>query len=129
MARPTFCSRAALALTGVLLLGAGAGAGFSKPQKSAGGSPLVDALSRLNPTQRAEYIQGLRGIEESRSSERLQQLDQAQSCLAQAGSPTAVKGCWQSFASGSQASRAEQAQQQQALAQRLGLPVGGKKKK
>lgn len=129
MARPTLCSRAALALAGVLLLGAGAGAGFSKPQKSAGGSPLVDALSRLNPTQRAEYIQGLRGIEESRSSERLQQLDQAQACLAQAGSPTAVKGCWQSFASGSQKSRAEQAQQQQALAQRLGLPVGGKKKK
>ena len=128
MARPTLCSRAALALAGVLLLGAGAGPGFSKPQKGAAGSPLVDALSRLNPTQRAEYIQGLRGIEESRSSERLQQLDQAQTCLAQAASPTAVKSCWQSFTSAAQKSRAEQAQQQQALAQRLGLPVGGKKK-
>jgi hypothetical protein len=131
MAHPTLRSRLALALAGALLLGAGAGAGFSKPQKSAGGSPMVDALTRLTPAQRSEYLQGLRSIEDSRSAERLQQIDQAQACLAQAGSPAAVKGCWQSFASGSQKSRAEQAQQQQALAQRFGLPMpaGGKKKK
>ena len=129
MAHPSLHSRLALALAGALLLGAGAGAGFGKPQKSAGGSPLVDALARLTPAQRSEYLQGLRGIEDSRSAERLQQIDQAQTCLAQAGSPTAVKGCWQSFTSGSQKSRAEQAQQQQALAQRFGLPLpsGGKK--
>jgi len=88
----------------------------------------VDALSRLSPAQRSEYIQGLRGIEQSRSTERLQQLDQAQTCLAQAANPTVVKSCWQSFASASQKSRAEQAQQQQALVERLGLPAGGKKK-
>ena len=126
MAQRLLRSRAALALTGVLLLGAGSG--FSKPQKAGGGSPMVDALSRLTPAQRSEYIQGLRSIEQSRSSERLQQLDQAQTCLGQAATPTAVKSCWQSFASASQKSRAEQAQQQQALAERLGLPTGGKKK-
>ena len=126
MAQRLFRSRAALALAGVLLLGAGSG--FSKPQKAGGGSPMVDALSRLTPAQRSEYIQGLRSIEQARSSERLQHLDQAQSCLSQAANPTAVKSCWQSFASASQKSRAEQAQQQQALAERLGLPAGGKKK-
>ena len=126
MAHRLLRSRAALALAGVLLLGAGSG--FSKPQKAGGGSPLVDALSRLTPAQRSEYVQGLRSIEQSRSSERLQQLDQAQSCLAQAANPTAVKSCWQNFASASQKSRAEQAQQQQALAERLGLPAAGKKK-
>jgi hypothetical protein len=119
-------SRLALALSGALLLGAGSA--FSKPPKAGGASPMLDALSRLTPAQRSEYIQGLRSIEQSRSSERLQQLDQAQSCLGQAANPTAVKSCWQSFASASQKSRAEQAQQQQALAERLGLPAGGKKK-
>ena len=89
----------------------------------------MDALSRLSPTQRMDYIQGLRGIEEARSSERLQHLDQAQACLAKASNPTAVKGCWQGFTSASQKSRAEQVQQQQALAQRLGLPAGDRKKK
>ncbi len=126
MAQRLLRSRAALALAGVLLLGAGSG--FSKPQKAGGGSPMVDALSRLTPAQRSEYIQGLRSIEQARSSERLQQLDQAQTCLGQAANPTAVKSCWQSFASASQKSRAEQAQQQQALVERLGLPAGGKKK-
>jgi len=126
MAQRLLRSRAALALAGVLLLGAGSG--FSKPQKAGGGSPMVDALSRLTPAQRSEYIQGLRSIEQSRSSERLQQLDQAQTCLGKAANPTAVKSCWQSFASASQKSRAEQAQQQQALVERLGLPAGGKKK-
>ena len=113
-------------IVGVLLLGAGAG--FSKPQKAAGGGAQVDALSRLTLAQRSEYIQGLRSIEQSRSSERLQQLDQAQTCLAQAANPTAVKSCWQNFVSASQKSRAEQAQQWQALAERLGLPAAGKKK-
>lgn len=127
MAHPAPCSRLALALAGALLLGAGAGPSFGKPQKAAAGSPLVDALTRLNPTQRSEYLQGLRSIEDSRSAERLQQIDQAQACLAQAGSPTALKSCWQSFTSSSQKSRSEQAQQSQALAQRLGLPAGGKK--
>ena len=126
MAQRLLRSRAALALAGVLLLGAGSG--FSKPQKAGGASPLVDALSRLTPAQRSEYIQGLRSIEQSRSSERLQQLDQAQTCLGPAANPTAVKSCWQAFASASQKSRAEQAQQQQALAERLGLPAVGKKK-
>ncbi len=128
MAHRLLRSRLALALSGALLLSAGSA--FSKPPKAGAGnlSPMVDALSRLSPAQRSEYIQGLRGIEQSRSSERLQQLDQAQTCLGKAANPTAVKSCWQSFASGSQKTRAEQAQQQQALAERLGLPVGAKKK-
>ena len=128
MAHRLLRSRLALALSGALLLSAGSA--FSKPPKAGSGnlSPMVDALSRLAPAQRSEYIQGLRGIEQSRSSERLQQLDQAQTCLGQAANPTAVKSCWQSFTSASQKSRAEQAQQQQALAERLGLPAGGKKK-
>jgi hypothetical protein len=126
MAHRLLRSRVALALSGALLLGAGSA--FSKPPKAGAGSPMVDALSRLTPAQRSDYIQGLRGIEQSRSSERLQQLDQAQTCLGQAANPTAVKSCWQTFASASQKSRAEQAQQQQALAERLGLPAAGKKK-
>ena len=127
MAHRMLRSRAALALAGVLLLGAGSS--LSKPQKADASSPLMDALSRLSPTQRMDYIQGLRGIEEASSSERLQHLDQAQACLAKASNPTAVKGCWQGFTSASQKSRAEQVQQQQALAQRLGLPAGDRKKK
>ncbi len=126
MAQRLLRSRAALALAGVLLLGAGAG--FSKPQKAAGGGAQVDALSRLTTAQRSEYIQGLRSIEQSRSSERLQHLDQVQTCLGQASTPTAVKSCWQTFVSASQKSRAEQAQQWQALSERLGLPAAGKKK-
>ena len=66
MAHRMLRSRAALALAGVLLLGAGSS--LSKPQKADASSPLMDALSRLSPTQRMDYIQGLRGIEEARSS-------------------------------------------------------------
>lgn len=126
MALSILRSRAALALAGVLLLSAGSG--FSKPQKAAAGSPVVDALSRLTPAQRTEYLQGLRSMETSRSAERLQQLDQVQSCLSSAGSPTAVSACWKSLMAEAQKSRTAQAQQQQALAQRFGLPEGGKKK-
>ena len=126
MAPSLLCSRASLSLAGVLLLSAGSG--FSKPQKGVVGGPVVDALSRLTPAQRSEYLQGLRSLEESRSTERLQQLDQAQSCLGKAGSPAAVSACWKSLMTDSQKSRAAQAQQHQALAQRFGLPEGGKKK-
>ena len=126
MAPSILRSRAVLALAGVLVLSAGSG--FSKPQKGGVGGPVVDALSRLTPAQRTEYLQGLRSMEETRSAERLQQLDQAQSCLTKAGSPTAVSACWKSLMAESQKSRAAQAQQHQALAQRFGLPEGGKKK-
>jgi len=126
MAHHILRSRAALALAGVLLLGAGSG--FSKPQKTGAGASVVDALSRLTPAQRSEYIQGLRSIEQSRSTERLQQLDQAQTCLGKAANPAAVKSCWQTFNSAGQKSRSEQAQQHQALAERLGLPAADKKK-
>ena len=119
-------SRAALALAGVLLLSAGSG--FSQPQKGTAGGPMVDALSRLTPAQRTDYLQGLRSMEESRSAERLKQLEQAQGCLGKAASPAAVSTCWKTFMTESQKSRTEQAQQQQALAQRFGLPEGGKKK-
>ena len=127
MAPSLLRSRAALALAGVLLLSAGSG--FSKPQKGVVGGPVVDALSRLTPAQRTEYLQGLRSLEESRSTERIQQLDQAQNCLSKAGSPAAVSACWKSLMADSQKSREAQAQQHQALAQRFGLPEGGRKKK
>lgn len=129
MAHSILRSRASLVLAGVLLLGTGAGAAFSKPQKEASVGPMVDALSRLTPAQRTEYIQGQRSIEVTRSAERLQQLDQVQTCLTKAASPTAVPACWKSFSAAAQKLRTEQAQQQQALAQRFGLPAGGKKKK
>jgi hypothetical protein len=124
-------SRAAIALAGVLLLGGGSG--LSKPQKepqkepSAGG--LVEALSALSPAQRSEYLQGQRSIEETRSSERLQQLTQVQSCLSRQSAPAAQKTCWQSYTTALQKSRAQQAQQQQELAKRFGLPEPAKKKK
>lgn len=120
-------SRAAIALAGVLLLGGGSG--LSKPQKEPSAGGLVEALSALSPAQRSEYLQGQRSIEETRSSERLQQLTQVQSCLSRQSAPAAQKTCWQSYTTALQKSRAQQAQQQQELAKRFGLPEPAKKKK
>jgi hypothetical protein len=120
-------SRAAIALAGVLLLGGGSG--LSKPQKEPAAGGLVEALSALSPAQRSEYLQGQRSIEETRSSERLQQLTQVQSCLSRQSAPAAQKTCWQSYTTALQKSRAQQAQQQQELAKRFGLPEPAKKKK
>ena len=129
MPRPTPFTRAGLALAGALLLGSGSGWSQSTPASPpAKAQLLLEALARLTPAQRSEYIQGLRSIEQSRSTERLQQLDQAQTCLGKAANPAAVKSCWQTFNSAGQKSRSEQAQQQQALAERLGLPASDKKK-
>jgi ribosome-binding protein aMBF1 (putative translation factor) len=89
----------------------------------------VDALSALSPAQRSEYLQGQRSIEETRSSERLQQLTQVQSCLSRQSAPAAQKTCWKTYATALQKSRAQQAQQQQELAKRFGLPEPAKKKK
>ena len=132
MARPTHLSRAGLALAGALLLGSGSG--WSQPNPA--GRPvkaqaMVDALARLTPAQRSDYIQALRSLEENRSKQRLAQLDQAQRCLSQAGAAPAIKSCWQAMGQANQQMRGLQMQQQQALAQRFGLPVpkgqGGKR--
>ena len=85
--------------------------------------PLLEALSRLSPSQRRDYLQALRTLEDSRSRARLTQLDQTQRCLAQAGAVTAVRSCWQSLARAQKQQRRQQMQQQQALIQRFGLPM------
>lgn len=84
---------------------------------------LLEALSRLSPSQRRDYLQALRTLEDSRSRARLTQLDQTQRCLAQAGAVTAVRSCWQSLARAQKQQRRQQMQQQQALIQRFGLPM------
>ena len=84
---------------------------------------MIEALSRLTPAQRSAYMQAQRSLEESRSRERLAQLDAADRCLAQASGVPGVKSCWQTLAQGNQQLRAQQMQQQQALAQRFSLPV------
>ena len=131
MARPTHLSRAGLALAGALLLGSGSG--WSQPNpagRSAKAQPMIDALARLTPAQRSEYIQSQRTLEENRSKQRLAQLDQAQRCLAQASTAPAIKSCMQALNQAGQQLRSQQMQQQQALAQRFGLPApkgqGGK---
>ena len=92
---------------------------------------MIDALARLTPAQRSEFIQAQRALEETRSRQRLAQLDQAQRCLAQASAAPAIKSCMQALHQASQQLRTQQMQQQQALAQRFGLPVprgqGGKR--
>jgi hypothetical protein len=111
-------------LAGVLLLGSGTGWSQPNPQgRPAKGQPMIEALSRLTPAQRSAYMQAQRSLEESRSRERLAQLDAADRCLAQASGVPAVKSCWQTLALGNQQLRAQQMQQQQALAQRFSLPV------
>ena len=134
MARSIHLSRAALALSGVLLLGSGSGWSQPTPQgRHANGQPMVEALTRLTPAQRVDYIQEQRSLEENRSRQRLVQLDEAKRCLSQANGAAAVKTCWQALAQGNQQLRSQQMQQQQALAQRFGLPVpregGGKKQR
>ena len=132
MARPTHLSRAGLALAGALLLGSGSG--WSQPNpagRPAKAQPMIDALTRLTPAQRTEYLQAQRTLEDNRSRQRLAQLDQVQSCLAQASAEPAIRSCWQGMAHANQQLRAQQMQQQQALAQRFGLPApkgqGGKR--
>ena len=132
MARPTHLSRAGLALAGALLLGSGSG--WSQPNpagRPAKAQPMIDALARLTPAQRSEFIQAQRALEEIRSKQRLAQLDQAQRCLAQASAAPAIKSCMQALHQASQQLRTQQMQQQQALSQRFGLPLprgqGGKR--
>ena len=131
MLRPTYLSRAGLALAGALLLGSGSG--WSQPNPAGHppkAQPMIEALTRLTPAQRSEWIQGQRTLEENRNKQRLAQLDQVQRCLVQAGSAPAVKSCMQVFNQAVQQLRSQQMQQQQALAQRFGLPApkgqGGK---
>ena len=124
MARPTHLSRAGLALAGALLLGSGSG--WSQPSpvgRPAKAQSTIDALTRLTPSQRSEYLQAQRTLEENRSKQRLAQLDQAQTCLAQASDEQTVRSCWQVMARANQQLRAKQMQQQEALAQHLALPL------
>jgi hypothetical protein len=132
MPRPTPFTRAGLALAGALLLGSGSGWSQSTPASPpAKAQLLLEALARLTPAQRSEYIQAQRSLEQTRSRERLAQLDQAQRCLVQASAAPAIRSCMQALNQAGQQSRAQQMEQQQAIAQRFGLPApkgpGGKR--
>lgn len=126
MSHSSRCSRIAPALAGALLLAAGSAWGQGPTQGHGGhqghGQALTEALARLTPAQRVEYVQALRALEESRSRQRLLQLDAAQRCLAAADAAPAIRSCWQAFAQSNQQQRVQQMQQLQALAQRFGLP-------
>jgi len=125
MALPLPLSRFSLALAGVLLLGSGSGwsQATSADQRGLQGQPMLEALMRLTPAQRSDYLQALRALEENRSRERAAQLDQAQRCLAPVTAEPAVRNCWQVLARAQQQLRRQQMQQQQALSQRFGLPA------
>jgi hypothetical protein len=127
MTRSTDLGRAGLALAGALLLGSGSGWSQSTPTGRADGPAkaqgMLDALARLTPAQRSAYIQELRRLEEIRNRQQLLQLDQVQRCLAQASTAPTIRSCWQAMAQGRHQWRSQQMQQQQALAQRFGLPA------
>lgn len=121
---PNHLSRAGVALAGALLLGSGSGWSQSTPtSRPAKAQLLPEALVRLTPAQRREYIEGQRSLEENRSRQRLAQLDQAQRCLAQASTAPAIGSCMQALSQAGRRLRVQQMQQQQALAQRYGLPL------
>lgn len=117
-------SRLALAVAALVLLGAGSG--WSQQHKGERASQRLEALVKLAPPQRAQYLQGQRALEETRHRDRLEQLDRAQSCLAAAATAPALKACWQALLTTAQTQRQSQLQEQRALDQRLGLPAGQK---
>jgi hypothetical protein len=124
MSRPKLLSRAGFALAGALLLGSGSGWSQSIPSsRPAKGQLLLDALVRLTPTQRSAYIQAQRTLEVNRSRQRLDQLAQAQRCLAQASMAPAITRCMEALSQSGRQLRVQQMQQQQALAKRYGLPL------
>lgn len=127
MACPTPVSRVALALAGALLLGSGSGwtqpspvGGEGRPARA---QPVLDALVRLTPAQRREYVQAQRTLEENRSRQRLAQLDALQRCLVPASTPPAIRRCMQAMNQAAQQLRAQRMEQQQAIAQRFGIPL------
>ena len=78
---------------GALLLLAGSQAGDAVA--AAGGRQLqqAEALSRLSGREREQYFAARRELEQRRSSQRLEQLQQAERCVVQARSVAAVERC------------------------------------
>lgn len=127
MAGVSLRARCGLALCAVLLMAAGAQPGHSQAKRLeprvGRGTPVIAALSRLNPVESRQYLKAQQAFERENSSQRLAQLDQTQRCLAQAGDPAAVQRCWRELFSGSQQLRHRVKEQQGQLAQRFGLPL------
>lgn len=125
MARPTIRSRALLALIAALLLGSGTGwtQTQTSPQRADErlGDSLLAALVRLSPSQRRDYLQAARRLEESRSRTRLAELNQLERCLAETGD-AAVRSCWRTLREQRQRMHRLQRQEELSLAQRFGLP-------
>ena len=83
---------------------------------------MMEALARLTPAQRGDYIKAQRSLEDKRSKQRLVQLDEAQRCLTQASTARSIRSCMQALNQSGRKLREEQLQQQQLIAQRFGLP-------
>ena len=124
MASVSLRSRCALAVAGVLLLGAGAGRSQVQRLEPHEGrsAQLISALSRLAPAERSQYLQAQQGFERQRSAQRLAQLDQAQRCLARAADEPSLQRCWRALLSDGHQLRRQEKEQQSQLAQRFGLP-------
>jgi hypothetical protein len=79
----------------------------------------ADALTKLSPQQRRDYVRAQRDLEQRFHSQRLTLLDQSGTCLEQARGLLAVEGCLERLQSGRmQLRREEMTQLQQLLPRR-----------
>jgi hypothetical protein len=84
----------------------------------------VEALTKLSPQQRRDYVRAQRDLEQRFHSQRLTLLDQSGTCLEQAQGQLAVERCLERLQSGRLQLRREEMTLMQELHQRFGLPVG-----
>jgi hypothetical protein len=84
----------------------------------------AEALTKLSPQQRRDYVRAQRDLEQRFHSQRLNLLDQSGTCLEQARGQVAVERCLDRLQSGRQQLRREEITLMQDLHQRFGLPVG-----
>ena len=79
----------------------------------------AEALTKLSPQQRRDYVRAQRDLEQRFHSQRLTLLDQSGTCLEQASGQAAVERCLDRLQSGrKQLRREEMAQLQQLLPKR-----------
>ena len=84
----------------------------------------AEALTKLSPQRRRDYVRAQRDLEQRFHSQRLTLLDQSGTCLEQAQGQLAVERCLERLQSGRLQLRREEMTLMQELHQRFGLPVG-----
>ena len=95
--------------------------------QSQSGSPTVqrqqaEAMSRLSATRRQQYFADRRQLEKRISSQRLDQLNKAESCFVKARDLPAVQGCQRSQHQEVRQQRRQQMAEFAELQRRYGLP-------